>query len=503
MYCRAFLFLACLASPASAQIDYDVRPDLEAAEWNVEVRFPARGQDEITFHFSRWTPGAYHFADYGRFVEELSATDSKGVPIEVERVEESEFHLTGTAGADAVVVRYRARAASGATLDSDVIDVEANRIREDYAYVNPPSLLGLVAGRLEEPTTVAFAFPEGWEVDGVLSRRDDGRFTAPSYLRLEDSPFLFSTGLRTATFEVEGKPHVVAVHGRDEADVLALAADCERIVRAASGLMHGLPYQRYHFLFAFVPETSGGSGLEHTESTLILTGPRTEIESEGMRHLTAHEFMHLWCAERIHVDGIRHPDFTRPFQTGTIWVNEGITEYMSRHILVHAGFLDPDEMLTELVPVPSMQMPGDQSWTDVSRDFGADDKPLMRVVMPFMLRMYELGPKTILALDLEMRRATKGEAGVLDFLHTLMDEYDAKGRGFGESELPEILSRVAGTDMRPFYDRYIDGSELAKPVEWLDVIGYRWDGEEAVALEDASAAQLAAREDFFSATGQP
>jgi predicted metalloprotease with PDZ domain len=498
--------LAFLLAPlAAAQVDYTLAFEPGGKEWRVEARLAGRGEGEFVFHFPLWTPGAYHVAEYGRFVKEIEARDETGAKLALERAanEPSRVVVRGTAKAKEIVLAYRAEPISSSQFSHNVIDVESNRIAKDYAYVNPVSLFGFAPERAQEPVRLAVTLPAGWKAATVLQPDAEGRYQAPSYFRFEDSPFLFSPTLETRTFEVEGKPHTVSVHGRSGAELDLLVSGCQRLVQAGAKLMRGLPYERYHFLYGFVPE-AGGSGLEHTESTLILLNDGLTVteEEEGLWGITAHEFFHLWTAERIHVQEIRAPDLTQELETGTIWVNEGITEYFCRHLLLHAGFMDEEELLASYleVQIPPGAIPK-KSWTDVSR--AAASWAGMQDVMHFAARMYMLGPPTIFALDMTLRRATNGERGIHDLVLHLMTEYDAKGRGFGEDELDDILLALAGPSAVEFYDLYIDGPELPDPAAYLDVLGYRQVGEDLVELDSPTQAQLTARRDYFSITGLP
>jgi predicted metalloprotease with PDZ domain len=411
--------------------------------------------------------------------------------------------VRGTAGAKEVVIRYQAEAISDGLFAHGIIDVEANRIARGYAYVNPVSLFGFVPARAAEPLRLGVRLPQGWRAASVLATDEEGRFLAPTYLRFEDSPLLFSPALESADFTVDGKPHRVSVHGKSAADTAAIAAGCQRIVAAGARLMKGLPYERYHFLYGFVDE-AGGSGLEHSDSTLILVRPGMGIDDEAhdFWNITAHEFFHLWCAERIHVQEIRAPDLLAVLETGTIWVNEGITEYFCRHLLLHAGFMTPEELLESylVAQIPDAVV-RKQAWTDVSR--ATSEWSGQADMMTFAMRMYMTGPRTIFALDMSMRRATDGERGVLDLLHHLYQDYAQQGRGFGEDELDDILASVAGEAAREFFERYIDGSELPDPAEYLDVLGYRFEQRDVRELDQPSEAQLRARRDYFSVTGAP
>jgi len=499
----AAILLPSLGTLAEAQTDYALSFEPGGARWQVEVRLAGRGEEALDFRFPLWTPGAYHVSDYGRFVKELTAADEKGAPLSVERVEDGHFALTGAAAAKEIVIRYSAVSMSSGQFTNNVIDVESNRIAAGYAYVNPPSLFGFVPARSAEPVRLALTLPQGWQAATVLARDAEGRFTAPSYLRFEDSPLLLSPALQTASFTVEGKPHTVSVHGRSAEDVEAIAAGCQRIVEAGSKLMLGLPYERYQFLYGFVPE-GGGSGLEHTDSTLILLAPGTSIDEDEHMFwgITAHEYFHLWCAERIHVQEIRAPDLLEPLETGTIWVNEGITEYFCRHLLLQAGFYDEEQLLASYLEGAGVEgAVGRGSWADVSR--ATADWNGMGDLMTFALRMYILGPRVVFALDMEMRRATDGERGVLDLLRYLMENYDAKGRGFGEEELDDVLAKIAGPAAADFHARFIEGTEIPDPASYLEVLGYRAEKGKVVSLDGPSEAQLRARRDYFSASGKP
>jgi predicted metalloprotease with PDZ domain len=324
----------------------------------------------LDFWFPLWTPGAYHVADYGRFVKELKAFDEKGAELAVERDADELGHFVVHPGlARELVVRYQAEPCSSGQFTNKVIDVEANRIAAAYAYVNPPSLFGFVPERANEPCASRCTCPPAGRPPRCSSPTRRAASRRPRTTSFEDSPLLFSPTLETATFEVDHKPHRVSAHGRSAADVQTIAAGCKRIVEAGSKLMNGLPYDRYQFLYGFV-DAAGGSGLEHSFSTLILTGPRTGIGEHDHEFwgVTAHEYFHLWCAERIHVAEIHHPDLTQPLETGTIWLNEGVTEYFSRHLLLHAGFSTQDELLASYFDNPGVEgMVRKEPWTAVSR----------------------------------------------------------------------------------------------------------------------------------------
>ncbi len=490
--------LLLLASPLSAQFEYSLELDTESRTWHVEGRFANPGGREVHYWFARWTPGAYHVADFGRFVHELSATDGAGKALAVERVDDAEFVIAAN-GAENIVVSYEADSiSSGVVSHGAVIDVESNRIRDEYAYVTPVSLFGFVAQRTQEPFSLRVRLPEGWKTGTALRQDDEGIYHAKSFERFEDSPLFFSPELHTVKTEAGGKELFVSVHGKSGNQLEQQVEDCVRIAEGAIALMGGAPYESYHFLIGYVAEGSG-SGLEHSDSTLILTGAQARPES--IRGLVAHEFFHLWCAERIHVEGIRKPDFTQRFETSTIWVNECMTEYMSQHVLLQAGMLSREEFFREVGPNARIDQMAARLGAPVEVSLQAASWESMRDLGAFAAKMYQHGPRIILALDMEMRRASDGERGIVDFLRHMMREYDAVGRGFPEDGVLEILEEIAGGELDDFYERYILGAGNPDLEKHLDTIGCtvrRDDGGAVEVLENPSAAQIHALDDFFS-----
>ncbi|MFT5051205.1 MAG: putative metalloprotease with PDZ domain [Chlamydiales bacterium] len=496
---RLVLALGLLAAPAAAQFDYSLELDTQEREWSVEGRFENESKLDIDFWIARWTPGAYHVADYGSYVKALEAHDGSGRELSVERISDSQFHISAE-GAEAVIVRYWASAISTglATGDNMILDVESNRITPEYAYVTPVSLFGFVPGRLDEPFSLDVELPEGWSAATVMERSDDGVYHAPSFYRFEDSPLLFSPELTTVRREAGGRPLDVSVHGMSGRELDDLVDRCVRIAEAGIGLMGGAPYESYHFLFGFVPE-GHGAGLEHSSSTLILANPR--MSAAATSGLIAHEYFHLWCAERIHVTGIRNPDYTQRFETATIWVNESMTEYMAQHLLLHAGILDDSEFFAAVAPNAQIdQMAGSMpSQTDTSRN--VPDWASMQDLMAFSVKMYLQGSRNMFGLDLAMRRASNGERGVVDLLRYILVEYSDKGRGFPEEGMVEILNKVAGGDLTEFYEQHVDGRELVDFSDLLGVIGCELDAGTIRFSEQPTRAQEAALEDLFSIEG--
>ena len=109
------LALSVFATLASAQVDYTLAFEPGGKLWDVEARMPGRGEATLDFWIPLWTPGAYHVANYGRFVKELGASDEKGAKLAVERADQSHFVVSGAAAAKEIVIRYQAEPISSAT----------------------------------------------------------------------------------------------------------------------------------------------------------------------------------------------------------------------------------------------------------------------------------------------------------------------------------------------------------------------------------------------------
>src|SRR6187431_1683070 len=59
----------------------------------VELTPPAITTPELTFYFPKIVPGTYAIADYGRYVQEFTATDKKGNKLPVEKVDENTWKI--------------------------------------------------------------------------------------------------------------------------------------------------------------------------------------------------------------------------------------------------------------------------------------------------------------------------------------------------------------------------------------------------------------------------
>lgn len=489
------LLVLGLATAAAGQTSYTATPDLGTRTWEVTGRLANPAEAPLELWFPRWTPGAYHLADYGRAVQGLEAADGDGAPLAVERVSDSLFRIAAQ-GEPVVHVRYRAASLAGDSFYSNgVIDVEANRIRDGYAFLNPPSLFGFAAHGLDEPFELRLVLPEGWRAASALERDAEGDFVAPSWYRFEDSPLLLSPSLRSERFEVDGTPHHVALHGADEQQAARIARACASIAGAASRLLGGLPYERYHFLIGLVPE-GGGSGLEHSDSTLILLHPAMDMGS--IQTIVAHELVHAWCGERIHVEALRRPDFTRPLRTGTIWFNESVTHYLTQHVLLEAGLLDREGFFAAVLGGMGHAPPevSKRSLAAVSRE-ATEGMNTIEGLMSFAAKLYGEGPRTVLALDLAMREASGGEHGIVDLVERLGDLYHEQGRGFPEDGLFEHVNALAGADLGEFRDRYVEGPEAPPLAEELAELGFVVEQGRVRSVPEPTPAQLAARAAFF------
>lgn len=495
-------------------VRYHVSMDIKNKMWSVWMGVtPVAGRngaaEPFEFWIPRWVPGGYHLVEFAKFVESVEARDEAGNELKVTEESEPRRWKIEPGSAKNVMIHYVVNHSSPGGFDVNALDMEANRINKKYGFINSTSLFGFVPGMLEKPAAVKFELPENWKLVTAMTAQPDGTYTSPNYYRLEDSPVFMSPKLLVESFEVDGIRHEVAVYGRGESDLKTYVEQCTSIVRAGKRMMGKLPYDRYTFMLSFSNDNTMGGGLEHSYSTLILLP--ASMPADETLHVLAHEYFHLWNAERIHVDKLQKPDYTKPLDTGTIWLNEGGTEYFSFLLLTQAGLIDQDEFYKQMAEKNAtvhaqLRKKDRKSIVDVSRKWSANAISGFTGLIEIQYGVYERGAVTCFALDLHIRNATNGAKGLTDVLRYLMTNYVEKNKGYGEDELPDVIKAAVGVDARDFYNKYVAGPELPDLDPLLATCGLKMNrspkGAPAAGgfhdLDEVTDAQKAMRAKFFA-----
>jgi predicted metalloprotease with PDZ domain len=467
---------AASAPPSSKRaIEYRValpRPDTQYVHVDMRVASPRGTSSDIAI--PAWAPGSYLVRDFARHVYDLEASGDDGKPLETTRIDKQTWRVEHRGRP--FHVRYRVFAAEKSVRTSHVDDRHASLVGTSvFAYVE---------GELDRPCRVVVDLPSGWSAHTALdpgpAAAGEAVFTAPDYDRLVDAPIELGSPV-VRTFEVDGARFEYVVTGSDLAgvDIDRLVADARRIVQAQGGMMEGFPFARYVFLLELGEQ--GGGGLEHASSTSMMMRRTAFDDPEGYasaRRLVAHEFFHLWNVKRIHDVALGPFDYSRENHSRLLWLHEGFTETVEAMSLLRAGFVKPEEWLSDLAGewTTYLQRPGRnhapiselsfEAWIKAYKP--ADNHPNVAV------SYYEKGRMIGVALDLELRlrAASHGREGsLMGLFRRLQREFGAQDKGITQADVARAATAEAGEDMAWFFARHVDGKKDVPLPELMRKIG--------------------------------
>jgi predicted metalloprotease with PDZ domain len=468
---RRFLTALCIgllasvaAAPAveakSPAIRYGISWGAPNDHWlSVEMRISSKGSARLDVRIPYWRPGRYIVQNFARNVVSVSAATASGAPLPIRKVDRNTWRIA-TGGAREVVVRYRVWA--------NQFDAGASYVGQGRLSLNPVTALMYVPGRETEPVTLALARPEGWEVKTALDFDEKlSAWRAADYHELVDSPVLAGTGFRTETFEARGARFEIVIAGDWSYDTARLVEHHRRIAEAQFDLMRDVPFDRYVFLYQFVPWEMG-HGVEHRKSVSIVLGPPSMIPfpddlSEpgfygALLSVASHELFHAWNVERIRPAAMVPTDYGHEQYTSLMWIFEGTTDYYADLLLLRAGLSTPERFLRGMARtvgwfdadpgrrVTSIAMSSFDSW---AKD---DDAAPTGTFYSY----YTAGKAMGLVFDLEVRGRTGGRKSLDDVVRLLNDRYARKGLGVPEDGFLRALDEVSGTSFKDLYAAYIN-----------------------------------------------
>ncbi len=425
-----------------------------------------------------WTPGSYLVREYARHVQNFSATNAAGNPLEWRKISKNTWQID-TKGAKEIVAKYEVYA--------NELTVRTNELTDGHAFFTPAALLMFPKGELSSPSTVKVNPYGNWKVATGLPpvAGQPNTFRAANFDVLYDSPFEVSN-YKEIKFTVQGKPHRYIFSGEGNYDMEKTAQDTEKIITEASKIFGDLPYDDY----TFIVNLRGGGGLEHLNSTALQWqkfGFKPESRYKAFLNLVAHEYFHLWNVKRIRPDVLGPFDYENENYTKLLWVAEGGTSYYEGVLLRRAGLITDEEFLeSKASQLQQLQeRPGrfETSLEDASFDawikyYRQDENSINN-----QISYYDKGDIVNFMLDVEIRGASGGAKSLDSVMRHLYDEFSKKGKNFTPEDYQKVSEMMAGRSLEEFFDKYVRGTEEINYDSILKGIGLQLQTKTASAKE--------------------
>ncbi len=437
----------------------------------VAAVFPASGPAQVDLTMAVWSPGSYLVREYERHVENVTATAPDGTPLAVEKIRKNAWRVTAGRGSS-FTLAYR--------VYSREMGVRSNWVEAGFAMLNgAPTFITFSDMTARRPHEVAIRPAAGWtrSMTGLAAGRAPHTYVAADFDTLVDSPIVIGNP-EVHQFIVDGKPHyLVNTPASPTFDGARAARDLERIVQEHRKLWGALPYDHYLFLNMI---TEAGGGLEHKNSTLLMTNrwtTRTRKAYVAWLELCSHEFFHTWNVKRLRPIELGPFDYQNEVYTRSLWIAEGFTDYYGELLVHRAGLSTREEYLEALSnQIEALQTtPGRLVQSAAGASFDAwikqyrPDENSPNVSISY----YTKGAVIAFLLDGKIRKATNGAKSLDDLMRAAYEKYSG-ARGYTPEQFRELAECVSGLTLDEFWAAAVDGTGELPYDEALEAFGLRF-----------------------------
>jgi predicted metalloprotease with PDZ domain len=463
------------AAPANAEaIKYTLSfPAPQTHYIEVAAEVPTGGRPQVELMMAVWTPGSYLVREFSRNVEAVTATGAGGRALTVDKSEKNRWRID-TGGARTVAVKYRVYARE--------MSVRTNWVDAGFGLINGAATFMTLPDGMARPHEVTLELARGWRraMTGLAEAGGgEHRFRAPNFDILVDSPILVGNPA-VHEFTVDGKKHYLVNEGEGSVfDGAQAAKDLQTLVEEQRRFWGQLPYDKYLFLNVLT-DTEAGGGLEHLNSTVLLTSrftTRTRRSYLAWLELASHEYFHAWNVKRLRPAELGPFDYEHEVHTRSLWIAEGITDYYGELLVHRAGLSSREEYLDNLSNhvetvqnaagrlVQSAEMASFDAWIKYYRP----DENSVNTSISY----YEKGLVLGFVLDARIRKATNGARSLDDVMRAAYQKYSG-ARGFTPDDFQAVAEQVAGTSLKSFWDTAVEGTAELDYAAALDTFGLRF-----------------------------
>jgi predicted metalloprotease with PDZ domain len=432
----------------------------------VTVNAPTILTDNITYHLPKMVPGTYSEDNFGNYIEDIKAFDTKGNSLEVKKLDENSWSISNAKTLDKITYlvndTYDVETGKGFGSDDIFSPSGSNIDAGKNVMLNTHCFVGYFTNRMAIPYKLTVLHPAKlWGATSMIdqdSTTTKDLFVTSRYSELVENPIMYSKPDFT-TFNVDGMEILIAVYsptGKITAE--SLTPDMKTMITAQKQFLGNInttkKYSILLYLSSMIKDAQGFGALEHPTATTVVFPEMIPKErlSVMMKDVVSHEFFHIVTPLTIHSQEIQNFDYNTPKMSQHLWMYEGVTEYFSNLFQINQGLIDEEEFynrITEKIE-EAKKMDDEMPFTTMSSNV------LAKPYKDQYLNVYQKGALIGMCIDIIIREKSNGEKGILDLMQKLSSEYGVS-KAFNDDELFAKITELTYPEVGNFLKTYVSG----------------------------------------------
>ena len=433
------------------------------------------------FSMPVWTPGSYMLREFAQHIVKINAYDEKQ-KIQIIKTNKNTFECKNTSSS--LIIDYEVYA-----FDSSI---RSAFIDNYQAFFNGTSLFLRPHDDIKYDYQLTILNPKNdlfsnWQVATALTSVDIdeqgfGIYQASDYDNLVDCPVQISP-MKRIKFKVFDTPHeIVLVSDVRSVNENRLKNDLQKLCESQVQIFSDKPpFKNYLFIARF--EEGGFGGLEHMNSSMLLSSPYslpTSADSEpdnnykSFLSLCSHEYFHTYNVKRIKPIELCPYNYEQESYTTMLWLFEGFTAYYDDLMLKKSSLITAESYLGLLAKSISnfLKTPGRKMQNLAESSFDA----WIKFYRPHEnshntnISYYLKGGLIALFIDLKIRLNTEHKKSLDDIMKYCFVNHGNES-GIDEETFFSILEKIGLIDIKELKNDFIYGLKDLPLVSLLDNFG--------------------------------
>jgi len=329
----------------------------------VTVKAPKIKTEEINYSLPKTVPGTYSVDDYGKYVADFKAYDSKGNLLTVAKSDDNTWSIKKAKSLAKITYlvndTYDTENGKGFGKD-DVFSPAGTNIEANKNFMlNLHGFVGYFQDKKDLPYKVTITHSETlWGATSMIDKNASATadlFEMPLYSELLENPIMYSKPDYT-NFTVDGMDIQIAVYspsGKFTAE--SITPEMKTMMTAQKKFLGKInstkKYTVILYLSTMTPTDAKGFGaLEHPTATTVVMPEMISKDElvEEMKDVVSHEFFHIVTPLTIHSKEIQYFDYNAPKMSQHLWMYEGVTEYFANLFQINQGLINEDDFYSRI-----------------------------------------------------------------------------------------------------------------------------------------------------------